>query len=107
VSKLIELSSLLMDIEVELRALGCWDGAAPSENALQSVEPFSVDTMEFYQWLQWIFIPRLSQMIKDNSALPVKCEIAAMGEVWAASRGFQDRELLSVLKAMDILLTEN
>jgi uncharacterized protein YqcC (DUF446 family) len=35
---------------------GWWDEVPPSIEALSSVEPFSVDTLDFEQWLQWIFL---------------------------------------------------
>ncbi|MCF5282706.1 pseudouridine synthase, partial [Pseudomonas syringae] len=50
--RLPEVAEQLLLIERELRVLGWWDTTPPSEQALASQEPFSVDTLEFAQWLQ-------------------------------------------------------
>jgi uncharacterized protein YqcC (DUF446 family) len=105
-TKYVQLAALLMDLEVELRRLLCWDVLPPSVEALQSGEPFCVDTMEFYQWVQWIFIPRLNAMMEAGAGLPTQCDITSMAEVWAASRAFTAREFLQVSRAIDALLSE-
>lgn len=96
-----------MDVESELRLLHCWDAEPPTLDALQSVEPFCVDTMEFYQWLQWIFLPRLYELLTSDLALPNQCSVAPMVEVWANSRALKARGLLEVLQKIDTLLSKN
>lgn len=50
----LRVLALLSELEDELRQLGWWEQQAPSAQALQSQQPFCVDTLEFSQWLQWI-----------------------------------------------------
>lgn len=70
------LFSLLQQLESELRACGVWQDQAPSEAALQSSQPFAIDTLSPHEWLQWIFLPRLHQLIEAEQALPRGFSIA-------------------------------
>lgn len=76
----IQIASLLIDIEVELRRLQQWEREAPSPEALASVEPFCVDTMTFAQWLQFIFLPRMHALAAARQLPPGRCEISPMAE---------------------------
>lgn len=105
--KEVRLAALLMDLEAALRNLSCWDAEPPSLSALQSPEPFCVDTLEFYQWLQWIFIPRIYSDLALNNPLPVKCSIAPIAHEWVRMRAFSAREMLMVLEEIDSELTES
>ncbi|WP_075988821.1 YqcC family protein [Vibrio fluvialis] len=61
---------LLQQLEDELRQSGVWQTAAPAEHALQSMQPFALDTLEPHEWLQWVFLPRMQQMIEQQRTLP-------------------------------------
>ena len=61
------LAEHLLLIERELRVLGWWQEQAPSAEALASQEPFCVDTLTFEQWLQWIFLPRMKQLLEAGA----------------------------------------
>lgn len=98
---LSELKSLLIDLEAQLHLLGCWDKQAPSGEALASTTPFAVDSMEFYQWLQWIFIPKMHSLLERDLLITMACGIAPMAEQWAAMRGFEAKELIAVLEQID------
>lgn len=76
----IQIASLLIDIEAELRRLQQWQHVAPSAEALASVEPFCVDTLTFAQWLQFIFLPRMHAMVAARLLPPGRCEIKPMAE---------------------------
>ena len=64
------IAEQLLLIERELRVQGWWDEVPPSAEALSSVEPFSVDTLDFHQWLQWIFLVRMKQILEQDLPLP-------------------------------------
>ncbi len=80
-TRYIPLGSLLIEIECELRRGGFWQNETPSANALTSTEPFAVDTLDFHQWLQFIFLPRMRELIDTRQTLPEQCNITAMAEV--------------------------
>ncbi|WP_105103660.1 YqcC family protein [Microbulbifer pacificus] len=75
-----DIATLLLELEAELRALDLWDAEPPSLAALASTEPFCVDTLTLPQWLQFVFLPRMSQMVETEMPLPQACGIAPMAE---------------------------
>ncbi len=99
-SAFVEIASLLIDIEAELRRLQLWDSEAPSAAALASTEPFCVDTLSFTQWLQFIFLPRMHALIAAAQLPPGRCEIKPLAEQY-----FSDSRLdvLALLRAIDAL----
>ncbi|CAB1404511.1 MULTISPECIES: YqcC family protein [unclassified Pseudomonas] len=101
-----QIADQLLLIERELRTQGWWDEVQPSAEALSSVEPFSVDTLDFEQWLQWIFLPRMKAILEHNLALPNVSGIHEMAEMVFAQRnlGGKDRQLQVLLKDFDDLI---
>ena len=77
----LHLQALLACLEDELQELGWWEQQAPSAQALQSEQPFCVDTLEFAQWLQWVFVPRMRSIVSSDHPLPSQCGIHDMAEV--------------------------
>jgi uncharacterized protein YqcC (DUF446 family) len=94
------LASLLIDIECELRRANLWSVEPPSAEALASVEPFCVDSMDFQQWLQFVLLPRMQMLLEARAPLPLQCDIATMAEtVWAAH--VHAKNVIAVLRAFD------
>ncbi|WPP00620.1 YqcC family protein [Pseudomonas sp. HR96] len=103
-SRFLEVAEQLLLIERELRVLGWWDEVAPSPQALASVEPFSVDTLDFSQWLQWIFLPRMKLILEQDLPLPSASGILVMAEMVYANKAEQSRELRRLLARFDELI---
>ena len=99
-----KIADQLLLIERELRVQGWWDEVSPSAEALSSVEPFSVDTLDFEQWLQWIFLPRMKIIIELGHPLPNASSILVMAETVFTDRPEQSRELRRLLAAFDQLI---
>lgn len=76
------LQSHLDNLARELQRAELWDAQAPAAHQLMSVEPFCVDTLAFEQWLQWIFIPKMGDMLNSPSfnGLPNRSNIHAMAD---------------------------
>lgn len=106
IDHIIQVKSLLMDIEHELRILGLWEKETPSEEALSSLEPFAVDNLTFSQWLQFIFLPKMYFMIEQNIQLPANCQITPMAEEYFAQSKKPVITLLQYLRKVDGLLSE-
>ena len=102
--KAVATASLLIDIENELRNLGWWDSVLPARDALNSTMPFAADTLEFYQWVQFLFLPRMHALIEQQLPLPGACGIAPMLEEYGRGRGTQPTRLLQLFAQMDALL---
>lgn len=75
-----QLADQLLQIELEMRQLDLWHQQAPCEQALQSIQPFCFDTLEFTEWLQFIFLPRMKIILEQGMVLPSSCDIAPMAE---------------------------
>ncbi|MCY1424733.1 hypothetical protein D3C76_604230 [compost metagenome] len=106
-ARLPALAEHLLLIERELRVQGWWREDAPSDDALASIEPFCVDTLDFDQWLQWIFLPRMKLILEQNQPLPNASGILAMAEMVYADRPEQSRNLKVLLAQFDELISQS
>lgn len=102
-----QVAAILIDIEAEMRQIGCWDGVAPAPAALRSEQPFSVDTLNFAQWLQFVFIPRMHFLVAQQVALPNACGITPMAQEYFRGQQLPVAGLLTALTQMDKLLGGN
>ncbi|EGR0107942.1 YqcC family protein [Vibrio vulnificus] len=94
------LTGLLRQLELELKRLGWWDDIPPEPALLQSEMPFAVDTLAPQQWLQWIFIARIQQMMAQGASLPKGFLLTPyFEEAWKEQRDTQT--LLSILRTID------
>jgi len=64
-----EANSLCEAIESELKRLNRWSAPLPGE-AFNNMGAFGSNTMAFEQWIQFILIPRLREIIKSQEAFP-------------------------------------
>jgi uncharacterized protein YqcC (DUF446 family) len=96
----IEIASLLIDIEAELRRLRLWQAELPTAEALASTEPFCVDTLTFPQWLQFIFLPRMHALMTVEQLPLGRCEITPLAEQYF---GGGKLDVLALLRALDAL----
>ena len=102
--RIAAIADQLLLIERALRQLGWWTPQPPSAEALCSAEPFCVDTLEFAQWLQWIFLPRMKAIVEAGHTLPSVSGICAMAEVVYGEQPGDVRELLVALARFDRLI---
>lgn len=84
--------------------MGCWQAEPPAPEALRSEQPFAIDTLNFAQWLQFIFIPRMQFLLDQQQDLPRASGIAPMAEEYFSSLQLPVEGLLTALQAMDALL---
>ena len=103
--RLALIADHLLLIERELRVQGWWQLEPPSEQALSSQQPFCVDTLAFEEWLQWIFLPRMKQLIETSAPLPKASGIQAMAEQVYSSSAKQAKELIRLLGEFDQLIS--
>jgi uncharacterized protein YqcC (DUF446 family) len=100
-----EVAGQLLLIERELRLQGWWQEEAPSQEALASSEPFCVDVMNFDQWLQWIFLPRMKWIIETGGELPLVSGIKPMAEQVFSKELPRAAGLIQLLGGFDQLIT--
>lgn len=102
--RVLAVAEYLLLIERELRALGWWQTQAPSAQALSSQQPFCVDTLSFEQWLQWIFLPKLKQLLETGADLPCASGIQPMAEQVYGGQADKVRVLIKLLGEFDQLI---
>ena len=102
-----QLSQLLQTLENELRLQGRWDASAPPPSALRSRQPFAVDTLSFDQWLQWILLPKMHELLVQQLPLPEDCAIQPIAEEVYDSEDAGATRLIAIIAEIDTLLTEH
>lgn len=98
---------LLAGIEDQLKQLRFWQDTLPSAEAFASDLPFCYDSLEFPQWLQFIFLQKMHKLVLHTLALPETCAIAPYAEEYFKSVDADTQTLLAHLAEIDKLLTEN
>lgn len=99
------LAELLIAVEQELRFMQLWELQSPLPEALASVAPFAVDQLSFSQWLQFLFLPRIYEMIETSAPLPDSCSIAPMAEEFFKVGQRDSGAIILKLAAIDRLIT--
>lgn len=105
--RILDIADHLLLIEHELRVQGWWSDEPPSEDALASTVPFAVDSMSFEQWLQWIFLARMREILENGFALPQASGILVMAETVYVDRPEESRGLRRLLAEFDQLISSS
>ncbi len=102
-----ELLALLGELEAVLRDERLWHRQRPPPSDLASTQPFACDTLEFTQWLQFIFIPRLRQVADTGTPLPAECDVAPMAEEYFKANAMEATVVIHQLRLIDRHITES
>jgi uncharacterized protein YqcC (DUF446 family) len=100
-----QLASLLQVVEKELRAMQLWEEQMPSAETLASDQPFALDKLSFNQWLQFIFLPKMTEIVETASELPESCSTAPMAEEIYRAEQVDAISLIRHLAAIDALIS--
>ncbi|MEH6625883.1 MAG: YqcC family protein [Motiliproteus sp.] len=100
-----QVQRLLADIEQQLQRLELWSFEPPNAKALASAEPFCIDTLSLNEWLQWIMLPRMKQLLDKGLPLPGNCNIYGIAEESFKESRQDYSQLLSLIKSLDETLT--
>lgn len=96
----------LAALERALKDACLWASVAPPPRAFASTLPFCYDTMFVSDWLQWVFIPRMRDLLASGAELPERCSITPYAEEAFAQRpGLRPLEILAVLRELDRLIS--
>jgi uncharacterized protein YqcC (DUF446 family) len=94
-------------IEALLRETNHWQENAPDSSAFASGQPFCLDTLEPLEWLQWVLIPRMRQLIASGMPLPQNFAVAPYYEM-ALDNAHPVREpVLAELLLLDVLFASD
>jgi uncharacterized protein YqcC (DUF446 family) len=100
----IEVEILIIKLEQCLREAMLWSSSKPSNQALQSMVPFAFDTMPFEQWLQFIFIPKMSEIIQTEKTLPNNLKLLPMAEQSFSAANNQSG-IIAVINQIDLVFS--
>ncbi|WP_375751111.1 YqcC family protein [Vibrio sp. HN007] len=99
-TNIVRLKQHFIDLESLMRELNLWQDTRPSDKALSSREPFGVDTLRPEQWLQWIFIPKMLDLIEHEQPMP--CGFAITPYFEESWKGDNDKDgLIKLLTLID------
>src|SRR5262245_34407054 len=89
-------------IEAELRRIGHWQAAPLPADALDFHEAFGADKLTFFQWLQFVLIPRVREILASGGAFPTGSSVGAYAV--RELDGHPDAgELITILSEFDAL----
>ncbi|MEW6446188.1 MAG: YqcC family protein [Pseudomonadota bacterium] len=88
-------------IERQLRNLGLWSLHPPSAEALSSEMPFAHDRMTLDLWLQWIFLPRMRETLRQGLCPPAACNIHPFAAHSFVAHGVAARPLVRAIRDFD------
>ncbi|NOI66594.1 YqcC family protein [Vibrio sp. 99-8-1] len=95
----IPLVDLLFQLEQSLKQCQMWQSQPPSDEELNSQQPFALDTLLPEQWLQWVFIPKISEMLQNQQVVSGFSISPYFEEVWKSDH--HKTEVLDVLYRID------
>ena len=96
------VAAKLAEVEDEMKRMGLWQRDSLRPEQYEFRQAFAMDTMAFSQWLQFIFIPRVKEIIAAGGQFPSESQVGAQ-----AIREFDSwpdaEKLLGLLSEFDAL----
>lgn len=99
-NKHVQLLSLLAQLTTQLQQHQLWSEQGVTQAQLNSQVPFAADTMSFENWLQFVFIVKMSQLAKEQAPLPTNIAIAPMAQMSFTN---EQQALIATLQQIDQL----
>lgn len=97
-----EVARRIADVETEMRRAGVWQSEPLPPDALEFREPWGHDRLSFEQWLQFVLVPRVHEILRGEGEFPPSSVVAA--QAVREFDGNTDAEpLLGVLSRFDDL----
>jgi uncharacterized protein YqcC (DUF446 family) len=95
-------------IETEMKNVGMWQDEPLPPDKLAVKAAFGQDKLSFEQWLQFIFIPRVKEIIATKGNWPPESQVSLQAWREWKQYGSEDKcdHLLGLLKEFDALFTK-
>jgi uncharacterized protein YqcC (DUF446 family) len=97
---------LLTALEDELRDKGLWQEIKPAQQALDSREPFAIDSLSFVQWLQFVFLDKMVQLVRLPHPLPSTMLVLPMAQEYFKDLPGNSAEITNIIGRIDLLFNE-
>jgi uncharacterized protein YqcC (DUF446 family) len=91
-------------IETEMKRIGMWQAEPLEPEQYDFRAAFGADTMAFEQWLEFIFIPHVREIIVTRGPFPSESHVAAQAVREFDTSGFDTARLQQLLQEFDDLL---
>ena len=59
--------------------MGAWRDDPPPASAFASEQAFLADTMTFFQWIQWVLLVRIRDIVEEKSEFPGRSQVGTYG----------------------------
>ena len=105
-AKEVQTEKLLQSLKSEMQRALLWSDMRPTEWAMNSTAPFSCDRMPFEQWLQFIFIPKMHDLLINKQPLPTKVAVFPMAQQMLNNENNHIAKLMLILAQLDKLLSK-
>ena len=99
------ISLVLDQLQSEMEKEGLWQSVPPAAEKMMSIEPFSIDTLTFTEWLQWVYVARLRAIIDAKAELPTGAQVAPYAEESFRVEDIQSLPILRLIRQLDDLLS--
>ncbi|WP_405599833.1 MULTISPECIES: YqcC family protein [unclassified Pseudoalteromonas] len=100
-----QTQTYLVQLTALLQKHALWQSEPIDADALLSNTPFCHDTMAFEQWLQFVFIEKVQQLIMHKQPLSRNFDIAPMAQMTLMNKA-GNAEIIELLTALDTFLGE-
>gem|GEM_PF-103099 len=97
-------ADIILELEMALRQHQLWECEPPSPQALQSSQPFCMDSLRFTQWLQFVFIVRIKDIIERAVPLPMRSGIVAIAQENFKGVSYDAAAIIRPLAKFDALI---
>ncbi len=72
-----QVARKIAEIEAEMKVIGYWQTEPLPDQAYDFRQAFAMDTMAFSQWLQFVLIPRVADIVERQGDLPAESIVGA------------------------------
>jgi uncharacterized protein YqcC (DUF446 family) len=72
-----QIETIANRIEAELKVLRRWDEEPLPKEKYENMGPFGSNTMSFVQWLQFVLIPRIREIVREKKDFPAGSMLTA------------------------------
>jgi uncharacterized protein YqcC (DUF446 family) len=99
------VAAKINEIEAEMRRMGMWQDQPLTPEQLDFEKPFGMDKLALEQWLQFIFIARVREIIAAKGKFPSGSQVADQAfREWVMWGSRTDVEpLIQLLREFDAL----
>lgn len=91
-----DVRARLDDVIAAMQREGAWELARPADAAFTDMGAFGGKTMAFAQWLRWVFVPNVEQLLASNGPWPTNSQVA----VQATREGDTDAVVAALVPAL-------